>query len=87
MVRARLSSKGQLTVPAEIRKQYGLSTGDEVEFIAEKKGAYIVPLKRRGLLELSGTLPATKQWPGMRRARAIAGQKRGAELRRRARTP
>lgn len=85
MVRARLTSKGQLTIPIEIRRRYDLATGDEVEFIAEKKGAYLVPLKRRHLLELAGALPASKPWPGMARARAIAGRKRGAELEKRAR--
>jgi len=80
LVRARLTSKGQLTIPIEIRRRYDLTTGDEVEFIAEKKGAYLVPLKRRQLLELAGALPASKPWPGMARARAIAGKKRGADL-------
>lgn len=85
MVRARLTSKGQLTIPVEIRRRYDLTTGDEVEFIAEKKGAYLVPLKRRHLLELAGALPASKPWPGMARARAIAGKKRGVDLDRKAR--
>ena len=85
MVRARLTSKGQLTIPVEIRRRYGLDTGDEVEFVAEEKGAYLVPLKRRKLLDLAGALPATKPWPGMARARAVAGRKRGAELYRKAR--
>lgn len=85
MVRARLSSKGQLTVPVEIRRRYGLDTGDEVEFVAEPKGAYLVPLKRRRLVDLAGALPARKPWPGMTAARAVAGRKRGAELERKLR--
>lgn len=85
MVRARLTSKGQLTVPVEIRRRYGLDVGDEVEFIAEKRGAYLVPLRRRQLVELAGALRASKPWPGRARARAIAGRKRGAELEKKAR--
>ncbi len=80
MVRARLSSKGQLTIPVEIRERYGLATGDEVEFVLEEKGAYLLPLKRRSLLDLYGALPATRPWPGIQRARRIAGTKRGQEL-------
>jgi bifunctional DNA-binding transcriptional regulator/antitoxin component of YhaV-PrlF toxin-antitoxin module len=80
-----LSSKGQLTVPIEIRRRYGLDTGDEVEFVSEQKGAYLVPIKRRRLLDLAGSLPATKPWPGMAEARLIAGRKRGAELEKKAR--
>lgn len=84
MVRARISSKGQLTIPVEIRRRYGLDTGDEVEFIAEDKGTYLVPLKRKKLTELYGVLKSDKPWPGMAEARAIAGKKRGEELRQKA---
>ena len=86
MVRARLTSKGQLTIPIEIRRRYGLDTGDEVEFVAEPRGAYLVPLKRRRLLDLAGALASRKPWPGMAKARAVAGQKRGAELEKKARS-
>ncbi len=84
MVRARISSKGQLTIPVEIRKRYGLDTGDEVEFIAEEKGTYLVPLKRKKLMDLYGAIKVNKPWPGMAKAREIAGKKRGEELRRKA---
>lgn len=82
MVRARLSSKGQLTIPIEIRKRYGLDTGDEVEFIAEEKGTYLVPIKRKNLMDLYGVLPVIRPWPGKERARQIVGRALGEELRR-----
>jgi AbrB family looped-hinge helix DNA binding protein len=84
MVRARLTTKGQLTIPVELRRRYGLDAGDEVEFIAEDRGAYLIPIKRKALLELAGALPATKSWPGMKKARQVAGRRRGAEMRARA---
>ena len=31
-----ISSKGQITVPQEIRKRLGLETGDRVEFVVEE---------------------------------------------------
>jgi len=31
-----ISSKGQVTVPQEIRKRLGLEPGDRVEFVAEE---------------------------------------------------
>ena len=80
MVRARISSKGQLTIPIEIRERYGLGEGDEVEFIAEEKGPYLVPLKRRGLMDLYGCVKVGKTWPGMSEARRIAGKRRAKEL-------
>jgi AbrB family looped-hinge helix DNA binding protein len=32
-VKSRISSKGQVTVPVEIRDQLGLATGTEIEFV------------------------------------------------------
>ena len=85
MVRARITSKGQLTIPIEIRKRYGLDTGDEVDFIAEERGPYMVPLKRQKLVDLYGSIKVNKPWPGMAEARRIAGKRRGQELLRKAR--
>lgn len=84
MVRARLSSKGQLTIPLEIRRRYGLDTGDEVEFIAEDRGSYMVPLKRRNLMELYGSIKTGGVSLGIAKEREIARKVRGAELERRA---
>jgi AbrB family looped-hinge helix DNA binding protein len=36
MARAKITSKGQLTLPKEIRDQLGLEPGDEVEFYVER---------------------------------------------------
>lgn len=86
MVRARITSKGQLTIPVEIRRRYGLDTGDEVEFIAEDKGTYLVPLKRRKLTDLYGVLRSDTPWPGIAKAREIAGKKLGEEYVRKSKT-
>jgi AbrB family looped-hinge helix DNA binding protein len=32
-VKSRISSKGQVTVPVEVRDQLGLATGTEIEFV------------------------------------------------------
>jgi len=85
VVRARITSKGQLTIPIEIRKRYGLDAGDEVDFIAEERGTYMVPLKRRKLVDLYGSIKVDKPWPGMAEARRIAGKRRGEELLQKAR--
>jgi len=64
----------------EIRERYGLTEGDEVEFIAEERGPYMVPLKRRKLMDLYGSIKVDKPWPGMAQARRVAGRRRGEEL-------
>jgi antitoxin PrlF len=40
-----ISSKGQLTVPQEIRKRLGLETGDRVEFVVEDDRTVIRPAR------------------------------------------
>ena len=40
-----ITSKGQLTVPQEIRKRLGLQTGDRVEFVMEENRTVIRPVR------------------------------------------
>ena len=41
---ARVTSKGQVTLPKEVREKMGILTGDEVEFQAKEEG-YLVKKK------------------------------------------
>jgi antitoxin PrlF len=41
---ATMTSKGQITIPAEVRKQLGLGQGDRVEFTLEDGAAILRPL-------------------------------------------
>jgi len=46
MSTATLTSKGQITIPIDIRSQLGLGTGDRVNFIIEESGKVVfVPVK------------------------------------------
>lgn len=40
-----ISSKGQVTVPLEIRNRIGLSAGDRVEFVVENGQTVIRPMR------------------------------------------
>jgi antitoxin PrlF len=40
-----ISSKGQITVPQEVRKRLGLEIGDRVEFVMEKDCTVIRPVR------------------------------------------
>lgn len=42
---ATLTSKGQITIPRDVRRELGLRTGDRVEFAKERDGKFAV---RRG---------------------------------------
>lgn len=45
---ATISSKGQLTLPKEVRKRLGVEKGDEVEFTLDEHGVHLRP-KRHGV--------------------------------------
>ena len=62
-VRARLTSKGQITLPIELRRRFDLQAGDEVEFEMSEQTAKVRPVKRRSLSELAGIL----HQPGIRK--------------------
>jgi len=41
-----ISSKGQITIPLEVRKRLGLHQGDKLEFVVEASGTTLRPAKR-----------------------------------------
>jgi antitoxin PrlF len=45
-IEARISSKGQTTIPAEVREKLGLNTGDRIAFIEMDQGYMIIPRNR-----------------------------------------
>ena len=56
MSEATITSKGQVTIPADIRKALGLSAGERVVFTRLDDGTTIMRAKTRSILELKGTL-------------------------------
>lgn len=46
MYTATVTSKGQITIPAEVRKQLGLRDGDRLEFHVERNVTTIRPAAR-----------------------------------------
>ena len=54
MATATLTSKGQITIPKEVRDALGVGTGDRVEFVAEEKGVYKMVAATRDVSHLKG---------------------------------
>ncbi len=62
--KATITSKGQITLPKEVRNRFGLKTGDSVEFIEEEGRVWIKPRTLRasdlfGILHKPGMKAAT----------------------------
>lgn len=56
MSETTLTSKGQVTVPREIRDRLGLTSGDKLLFTMLSDGTVVMRAKTRRLLDLAGSL-------------------------------
>jgi antitoxin PrlF len=56
MSEATITSKGQVTIPADIRKALGLSAGERVVFTRLDDGTTVMRAKTRSLNDLKGLL-------------------------------
>jgi antitoxin PrlF len=54
MAAATLTSKGQITIPIQVRTALGLDAGDRVEFVELEKGQFAIVPVTRSLKELKG---------------------------------
>ena len=61
MSEARMTSKGQITLPKDIRDRLGLKQGDRVRFIVEDDGRVRLLPAKRDVSELFGILPRPRR--------------------------
>lgn len=59
MATAAVTSKGQITIPVEVRKKLGLKPGDRVRFIEGENGEFIIRPKTSSIMDLEGCVPWT----------------------------
>ncbi|MGH8210067.1 MAG: AbrB/MazE/SpoVT family DNA-binding domain-containing protein [Steroidobacteraceae bacterium] len=60
MAAARLTSKGQITLPKSVRERLGVEAGDRIEFIESEQGFLVVPATR-DVRSLKGIVPKPKK--------------------------
>jgi len=81
MNKAKITFKGQVTIPKEIRNALTIKEGDTVIFSVEGDRAVLKPIKKKSLLDFYGTLPATRSYPGLETVRKEVHQKIAKSLR------
>ena len=54
MTTATVTSKGQITIPAEVRQALHVDTGDRVEFVQIEPGQFLFMAANRSVTELKG---------------------------------
>lgn len=60
MSEATMTSKGQITIPADVRKSMGLNAGERVVFTQLDDGTTVIRAKTRSILELKGLLKSAR---------------------------
>ena len=63
MPTATLTTKGQVTIPKEIREHLGVDTGDRLSFVVQEDGTVVVKPITRHVRELAGLLHRPGQQP------------------------
>jgi AbrB family looped-hinge helix DNA binding protein len=78
---SRVTSKGQVTIPVEVRKALDLEQGDDLIFeVTPSRSVELRVVKRKRLSELFGALPATRPFPGKEAVRDEVGQALGDQI-------
>ena len=54
MASAAVTSKGQITIPIEVREELGLKTGDRIEFVKNEEGKFFIQPKKGSIMDLRG---------------------------------
>lgn len=60
MTTAAVTSKGQITIPVEVRRKHGIKTGDRLDFIENERGELVLKQKKGSIMDLIGVL----KWDG-----------------------
>jgi antitoxin PrlF len=60
MASAALTSKGQITIPIEVREELGLKAGDRIEFVKSEEGKFFIQPKKGSIMNLRGII----KWTG-----------------------
>ena len=60
MIQATITSKGQVTIPREIRERYSIEPGDKLEFNLGQNDIRISIIKRHKINDIWESLPGTE---------------------------
>jgi antitoxin PrlF len=63
MPTATVTSKGQITIPSQVRNALGLEAGDRVEFVEQGKRQFAIVAATRSVQELKGLFKGNRSKP------------------------
>jgi antitoxin PrlF len=84
LLSGKLTSKGQLTIPAELRSYLNMEEGDRLEFVVDPLGGLsVTPKKKKSIKDVVGSLQRDEI--DFDKARQIAQAARSEDLSRKGR--
>ena len=69
MQQAKVTFKGQITIPKAVRDALDIQQGDSVTFRLEGDHAVLKPVKKKAILDFYGAFPARRPYPGLEAVR------------------
>lgn len=57
MPSAKVTSKGQITIPIEVRKALGIKPGTRIDFHKNENGQFVLYAKTKSIMDLAGCVP------------------------------
>ncbi len=57
MPTATLTSKGQITIPVQVRNALGIETGDKIDFFEIENGQFAIKPRTASIRDLEGCIP------------------------------
>jgi AbrB family looped-hinge helix DNA binding protein len=61
MPSAKVTSKGQITIPQEVRNEMGVSEGDRIEFVRGADGRFTMIAATKSIMALKGLIPLRRK--------------------------
>lgn len=77
----RVTRKGQITLPKDVRTTLGIEQSDYVVVVVDGDKAILSPVREEKLASLKGRLPATKPYRNVDEIRRETGRKLGKRAR------
>ena len=65
MQQAKVTFKGQITIPKAVREALDIRKGDSITFQIDGDQAVLKPLKKKPLVEFFGAFPTKRPYPGL----------------------
>lgn len=78
MSSATLTSKGQITIPASVRKALEINAGDRVEFVRIEPGRFEVVAATRSVTDLKGMFGKAKKTASIEQMNSTIAQQGGS---------